>query len=135
MDGVNITLSHEKSEELFLNALCNAVGSGYMQGYGLRFGTERPSEYTLAKESLIAKAINPCTEDVWMEALRLGFKLKFFDEEGDGDNDSVITLEDVHERVAKTPLEHLFAMIGEQDDVVTADVMVQTVFFREVIFG
>jgi hypothetical protein len=79
--------------------------------------------------------ILPCFEDVLMEMLRMGKTLTMVDEEGEGDNNSTITLKDVHERVSNTPVRHLMDMINEDDDADTADVIIQTVFFNEIIFG
>lgn len=83
----------------------------------------------------VREKIEICTEDVWMEILRMGEKLIMFDFEGEGDMTRSITLADVHARVQKTPLDHLTDMINETDDATTADVILQTVFFEEVIFG
>jgi hypothetical protein len=47
----------------------------------------------------------------------------------------VITINDVYERVQNTPLDHLLNMINEEDDADTADVILQTVFYNEVVFG
>lgn len=55
--------------------------------------------------------------------------------EQDEDNKHTITLSDVHERVAKTQINHLTDMIEGNDDAVTADVIIQTVFFTEIIYG
>jgi hypothetical protein len=41
----------------------------------------------------------------------------------------------VHERVSKTPVKHLLNAVNEDGDAVTADVILQTVFFEEVVFG
>jgi hypothetical protein len=49
--------------------------------------------------------------------------------------DKAITLKDVHTKVAKTPLRHLMDAINENDDGDTADCIIQTVFYGEVIFG
>ena len=46
-----------------------------------------------------------------------------------------ITINDVYERVQNTPFGHLLNMIEEDDDAETADVILQTVFYNEVVFG
>ena len=74
-----------------------------------------------------------CYEDVLMEMLRMGFKLSFTDEGGDDRYE--IALNEVHERMPLVPLEHMMDMINEQDDASTADVILQTVFLGEVIYG
>lgn len=126
--GVQIKLTPEKSEEYFYNALCN--GLGYMSGYGLRFDWN-PKEYEKSREKLK----NPCYEDVFMQMLRDDYKLTFVDEECDGEYTRTIGLKEVHERVQNTDAEHLLNMVNENDDAMTADVILQTVFFEEIIFG
>jgi hypothetical protein len=69
-----------------------------------------------------------------MEILRIGKPLKMVDHEG-GMDDVSIYLQDVHEKVANTPTEHLMDMIKENDDAVTADVIIQSVFYNDIIFG
>ena len=46
-----------------------------------------------------------------------------------------ITINDVHAKVQTTDSRHLLDMINEQDDAITADVILQTVIYGEVIFG
>lgn len=135
---MKIVLDKTESEEYFHNALCN--GLGYMSGYGLQFVYE-DADYKKAKKSLEAKLKKEgkepgiCLEDVFVEILRNGGKLTFEDVENEGDYTRSITLKDVHERVQKTPIDHLNDMINENDDATTADVILQTVFFEDVIFG
>lgn len=128
-------LSNEESEDMFYNALCNAVGTGYMQGYGLELETN-DNHYGVVKKSLLDKGQeHPCYEDMVMERLRMGLPLTIVDEEGEGEMTRTITIKDVHERISKMPEKHLADMIGGTDDVVTADVLLQTVFFEDIIFG
>jgi hypothetical protein len=125
---MKITLTPQESEEYFYNALCN--GLGYVCGYGLELDYEN-QDYNAAKNKLT----NPCYEDVLMQMLRDGNKLTLIDHEGEGDMTRSITIEDVHEQVQNTPLHHLTNMIEENDDAETADVILQTVFYKEIIFG
>lgn len=127
---MEITLSEKESEEFFYNSLCNAVGTGYINGHGIRLECKQ-KDYDLAK----AKLHNPCYEDVLMQILRDGAELTIIDESGDVDMTSSITMKDVHEKVAKTPIRHLSDMINENDDAETADAIIQTVFFGEIVFG
>jgi hypothetical protein len=53
----------------------------------------------------------------------------------EGEEDNIIILADVHERVANTELSHLVDMIEERDDAITSDVILQTTFLGEVIYG
>ena len=125
---MQIQLTPQESETMFHNALCN--GLGYMSGYGLEFEYSE-EQYRAAK----TKLQSPCFEDVLMQILRDGGSLTFVDVECDGEYTRSVSLADVHERVQKTPLRFLIDMINEQDDAETADVMLQTVFFEEIIFG
>jgi hypothetical protein len=127
--GIEIKLSHDKSEEFFYNALCNALGC--MGGYGLEFEYDA-EEYKKSKQKL-SKGV--CFEDVLMQMLKDGFKLTLIDIECEGEYTSTIGMEEVHERVQKAPLEHLKDMINENDDADTGDVILQTVFFNDIIFG
>jgi hypothetical protein len=133
---MKIVLTKEESEKHFHNALCN--GSN-MRSYGVVLDYA-DKDYSAAKKSLVAKQKKGefkdgiCQEDVWMEILRIGGKLTLIDEENGMGNKSV-TLKDVHSRVAKTPLSHLMDAVNENDDADTADAIIQTVFYKEVIFG
>lgn len=130
---MEIKLTPQECEEHFFNALCN--GAGYIQGSGVEIDAEFADEYSAASKKLKAEGKAPCIEDVWMEVLRMGKRLQMTDVEGDGEHTRQITLKDVHDRVSKTPIDHLMDAINENDDATTADVILQTVFLEEVIFG
>jgi len=132
---MEIKLTEKESEQMFYDALCNAVGTGYMNGYGLELECER-SQYKDSKEYLthVMKG-NLCYEDVLMQVLRDGGKLTFVDREGEGDMTRGITLKEVHERVCKTNPHALLRILNEGGDASDADQLLQTVFFEEVIFG
>lgn len=131
---MEIKLSKKESEEYFYNSLCN--GLSYISGYGLEMKTNS-LEYKKAATKL--KELKPgetiCYEDVFMQILKDGGKLTLVDIENDGDMTKSITLKDVHEKVSKTPLRYLNQMIEEQDDAITADCILQTVFYDDIIFG
>ena len=130
---MKIELTHEESETYFHNALCN--GLDYIAGYGLEIeytGAELKqarASYALAHPNTLA-----CYEDILMQILRDGNTLKLIDNE-DEDEVREIKLSDVHKRVAQTPIKHLMDMVNENDDADTADVIIQTVFLGEVIYG
>jgi hypothetical protein len=67
--------------------------------------------------------------------LKDGKKLTMIDHECEGEYTRSITIKDVHKRVSQTPIRHLMNMINEEDDAETADVVIQSVFFKDVIFG
>lgn len=133
---MKIQLTIEESEEFFYNALCNAVGTGYMEGYGLKLTADR-SQYKDCRDHLAR--INPdaeiCYEDVLMQILRDGGTLTMEDVEGEGAYTSTITLADVHTRIEKTPVHCLINMHEGNDDAMDSDAILQTVFFEEIVFG
>ena len=132
--GFKITLTPELSEELFYNALCN--GLNYIcSGYGLSVDYSK-ADYKNAKAKLVdtSEFGGVCYEDVLLQILRDGNTISLVDEEG-GEDTVSITLSDVHARVQETPTDYLLQMINEEDDAVTADVILQTVFLGEVIYG
>lgn len=126
---MQIILTPQESEEYFYNALCN--GLHYIGGYGLSL-TYRKEQYDQAKSKL---GSNPCFEDVLMQILRDGNTIKFVDDESDGEYNKEITLKDIHDKVPNVEVRHLMNMITENDDAETADVIIQTVLYDEVIFG
>jgi hypothetical protein len=126
---MEITLTHQESEEFFFNALCN--GLGYIGGYGLTLDYNE-EEYKKAKQKLSA----PSYEEVFMQMLRDGSTFNVIDnEDEDSEYNVSFTLADVHERMSSVPISHLLDMVNENDDATTADVILQTIFFNEIIFG
>ena len=130
---MKIILTPQESEEYFYNALCN--GLGYV---------EFAYEYELIYDERMFEEAHKVLqkekpdevlgyEDVLMKILRDGGELNLYEEESLECNN--ITLKDVHERVANTPINHLMDMVQKRDDEVTADVIIQQVFFNKVIFG
>ena len=131
---MEIKLTPQESEQHFFDAICN--GLGYVEsGYGLELVYDK-TKYTDAKNILyqIISDNAICYEDVLMEILKNGGSLSLKDNEGDEELHT-ITLKDVHERVQKTPTRHLMDAINETGDAITADVIIQTVFLGEVIYG
>jgi hypothetical protein len=132
---MEIKLNPEESEEIFYNSLCNAVGTGWMSGYGLELTCDR-SQYKSSREHLerLNPDSSPCYEDILMQVLRDGGELTMVDHESDDEKTS-ITLKDVHERTSLTPATNLINITSENDDAIDADCVVQTVFFGEIVYG
>ena len=130
---MEIKLTHTESESYFYNALCN--GLSYISDYNLELTYDEKS-YNDAKNRLKEKSPDTglCYEDILMEILRGGGVLTLEDREGNEDSAS-ITLQEVHDRVALTQLNHLMNMINEEDDAETADVILQTVFLQDIVYG
>ena len=130
---MKIILEPTEAEDIFYNSLCN-IGN-YFNGYGLDFRCDH-SQYKDSKEHLQRLGVEvPCYEDILMQVLRDGGQLHCIDIEGEGDMTRSIMLKDIHERVNKVPAKNLLTIIEENDDVIDADTVLQTVFFEEVIFG
>ncbi|CAB4219101.1 hypothetical protein UFOVP1604_184 [uncultured Caudovirales phage] len=131
---MEIRLTTTESEEIFHTALCNALG--YVQGYGIELDFFK-QDYERASSALKKESPGTqiCYEDVLLRLLKDGKELTMVDHECDGEYTRSISIKDVHERVSKTPIRHLMNMINEEDDAETADVVLQTVFFEDVIFG
>lgn len=127
-----ITVTPQEAEEYFHNALCN--GLGYFSGYGIILNPGK--EYDKAKVVLgLTNDHDPCYEDILLQILKNGDSISFVDEECDGEYSCNLTLAMVHERMSLVPFEHLSNMINEEDDAETADVILQTLLYKEVIFG
>lgn len=129
---MKIILEKEESESIFYDALCNGLGE--ISAYGLRLDYS-DEDYLSAKERLKSESEGPCWEDVLMQILRDGKKLKIVDLEGDGDYSVEFGLDEVHERVQLTPIGHLMDALREDGDAITADCVLQSVFYQEVVFG
>jgi hypothetical protein len=65
----------------------------------------------------------------------LAMDLTYFDIEGGGGEPWPINLQDVHEKVSNAPARNILNFIKQQDDAEDADVILQTVFMGEVVFG
>ena len=128
---MKIKLSKSESEKIFHNSLCNGSQIAY---YGLSIDYDQ-TDYNKSKKSLEKANQSLCYEDVWMKMLKDGYSLTIVDSEGEGHYTKSIVLADVHARVELTPTRHLMDAINEQDDGDTADCILQTVFFKDIIFG
>ena len=132
---MKIVLTPQESEEIFFSALCNAHGTGYMDGYGLELKWHDKS-YEQAKQRLKERGESPCLDEILLEILRGGGHLTFFDVEGGaGEEPWPINLQDVHDKVCNAPARNILNFIQQQDDAEDADVILQTVFMGEVMFG
>jgi hypothetical protein len=131
---MKVQLTPEESETHFFDALCNGLQEMHYYGLELQYSDE---DYESAKQSIIERLGNNhviCYEDVLMEILKMGNMLSLADLEG-GEDTHVIFLKEVHERVSNTPINHLMDAINENGDAITADVIIQTVFLNDVIYG
>lgn len=125
---MTITLTNEESLKYFYNALCNVGNSLRMSGLELDY-----KEHEYAKSR--SKLVDPCFEDVILQMVKDGYTLTLEDVEGEGENTKSITIQDIFDRVQNMPIRHLSDLVTENDDAITADVLLQQVFFNEIIFG
>ena len=127
---MKIKLESSEVQELIFNALCN--GLGYISSYGLSVQMLK-EEYNLAKKS-VGFLTTICYEDVLMAHLRGGNNLTFYDSE----QEKVVgfNLLTAHKNLEKPScVSAVLDMINEDDDAVTADVILQHCLYGEVIFG
>lgn len=124
---MEIKLTNLEAETFFHNALCN--GLGQISGYSITVDYS-DKDYTAARKKLK----NPCYEDVLLQILKDGKELQFVDEE-EGQDTVTILLADVYAKMPLVPFDHLTAMIEENDDADTADVILQTIIYGDIIFG
>jgi hypothetical protein len=129
---MTINLTPQEAENHFYDAMCNGLGELSYYDLELEYDDQ---EYKDAKQRLEVKTpgIEVCWEDVLMEILRNGDKLWIVDM--NDDERHPITLELIHERVQNTPIRHLMDAINENGDATTADCIIQTVVYGEVIYG
>ena len=124
---MKIKLTKTESEQFFHTALCN--GLGYLGGYNLRMSFI-DEQYEEAKTKILKKTTDTdvCYEDVLLGILKGGGELALIDSEGD--YNSTITIVDVHDNMSLVDAEFLIDMQNENDDAETADVILQTVFYK-----
>lgn len=131
---MKIIFEPSETEEYFYNALCNS-GVSCLAQYGLVLYVP-DSQYTKVANKLKKENndIFVCIEDVYMQVLR-EYGLKIIDTENDGEYTRRITLNDVHNRMSLVPMHHVVDIIDGNDDANTADAILQTIFFGEIIFS
>ena len=127
-----IQLTPAEAESHFYDAMCNGLNE--LSYYDLEMDWDE-YEYRDARLKL-AKAqpnVQQCFEDILMEMLRSGNTLWIVDQ--NDDERHPITLMLIHERVQLTPIRHLMDAMNERGDATTADCILQTVIYKDVIFG
>ena len=127
---MRIQLEPQEAQDIFHTSLCNIMGTGYFNGYGLEFIWDE-DEYKKAKEKLQ----NPCFEDVILQIIKDGGTLGVLDHECDGEYNAHINEAIILDRMDQVPPQRLLNIINEEDDAEDADVVLQTLLYGEVIFG
>ena len=130
---VSIKLTEGFKKEILFNSLCNGLGQLQCYGLELIFNDE---DYTEAKKSYYKRNNQnsvACYEDILLEILTMGKHLSFLDNE----TDEVfhLSFELALSNLDKLEVERVIQLIDETDDGETADVVLQTCLFGEIIFG
>lgn len=128
---ISVKLTADESKEFFYNALCN--GMHQMKYYDLIWVVDA-NQYNAARELIVPNEFGVCREDVIMKMLEMGYTILLKDLNEDG-YDATIGMEDVINNVQLTPSRHLMDMINQNDDADTADAIIQSVFYKDIIFG
>jgi hypothetical protein len=128
---ISIKLTSEESKKFFYNALCN--GMHQMKYYDLAWVID-VNQYNAARELVTGGEYGVCREDVIMKMLEMGYTISLKDLNEDG-HDATIGMEDVINNVQLAPSGHLMDMINQNDDADTADAIIQSVFYKDIIFG
>lgn len=131
--NMKIEFTQEEALDILFNALCTESMAGYFHQYNLELYVDK-TEYKVVKGYMETNGI-PLQgyESVWVEMLRRGFPIMLDDLQNV--YSKKLYLSDVLENMPKVPLWALTQMKEEQDDAETADAILQTVFFGEIIFG
>jgi hypothetical protein len=127
---MQIKLDPKEAQDIFHTSLCNIMGTGYFNGYGLEF-TWDDDVYKEARKKLQS----PCLEDVILQIIKDGGTLGVIDHECDGEYNAHIDLKVLEERMELVPAKNLLNIINEEDDADDADIVLQTLFYGDVIFG
>ena len=131
---MKLVLEKEEALSIIHSALCNGglIELRY-SGVVINVSIE---DYNIAKDELIAegKERSLCIEDIWVQILRSGKPLQFFDEEGDEAQE--FNLEMAIKAMSKEEaLSVVLCIKEEQDDAFTGWELLQFCLYGEVIFG
>ena len=135
---MEILLNDKEVKKVLHNALCN--GLGWISGYGLSVKISK-EDYAKAKNSLKDEDFNVgsinigiCVEDVYMKHLEDGNELEFYDSEQE--EEVGFTFEQAKENLKDENVTmHIMDMLNERDDAITADCILQTALYGEIVFG
>ena len=127
---ISIKLTAEESKKFFYNALCNGIFLMWQYDLMLVYDSD---DYETAREQF-EDGQSVCYEDVIMKMLEMGYKISLKDLSGSG-HGATIGIDDVINNVQLAPVGHLMDMINQNDDADTADAIIQSVFYKDIIFG
>ena len=124
---MEIRFTEQETQGIFLDALYNGLGS--LADYGLILELD-DKNYAQAKKNC---DVGSSYEDVLLQILKDGNTLTLIDEE-DEDDVNTIDSQVLYDRLPSVPLNYLVDVINGHDDASTADAILQTVFFNEIIY-
>jgi len=129
----SIKMTEGFKREVLFNSLCNGLGQLYAYGLELIFNDD---DYTEAKKSYYErtkKISGACYEDILLEILTMGKHITFLDNETD--EVFYLTFDLAMQNLDKLEVERVIQLIDESDDGETADIVLQTCLFGEIVFG
>jgi hypothetical protein len=130
---MSVIFNHLEVENIFKSALTNALS--YMTNkYNLQMDF-MPSEYSNAHKSLCEDYYEGSFsfEDVIMKMLDMGYSFGIYDRESE--ETYTIRLHHVYQRVQNAPLSSLVAFACGKEETLTAEAVLQQVFFNEQKLG
>ncbi len=130
---MKVILEKEEALAILHLALCNG-GLEELRYSGVELYLE-DEDYKQAKQELIDGGKKDiCREDIWVQILRSGKPLQFFDEENDEAVEFSID-KAIEEMSKEEALDIVNTFKEEQDDAVTGWELLQICLYGEVIFG
>ena len=131
----NVVIStQEEKLKLVYDCLTTGLPTLAMCGFRLDYSHD---EYKAAHDSL-AERMDPkyiCIEDVQAEMLRRGNAITFVDTENDGEFTTALDLNKIESNWDKLPSRDVNDYMAEAWDSITAENMMQSLLFGEVVFG
>lgn len=130
---MKLILEPEEALSIIHSALCNG-GLSQMESCGVILSVSN-EEYSNSRQQLVEGGKKDiCREDVWVQILRTGKPLKFFDFEGNEEQE--FTLDKAIEELGKEDAFDLVnTFIDEDDDADTGFELFQLCLYGEIIFG
>lgn len=126
---MKIKATLEEKLDIVHTALCN--GLGWMKAYDLEFEIDGDKEQ--ADKNLEEKGKYVCIEHFIIEVIRLGGSLQVKDYNDDEIHH--LNLESIEENFDNIDFKHLLDVINKNDDVITADCILQTLIYGDIIYG
>ncbi len=128
---MKIILEGQEVFDVLHSALCNGLRGMY--NYGFTY-TSESDDYDNARKTLVGKGLDfICIEDVYLQIIKDGGKLMFHDEE---DNlNYYLGYDKVKVNMNKVNADDILSVLKGTDDGLTADIILQTLIFGEVVYG